>query len=181
MRPGPRGRDAATTGLPHRVRRIAPLLALLAAVVAWPATAEGQQGPQGRRGDADRERLEQRIRAQTGRMIRVRLGLDEEEASRLETVVQDFDGRRRELFREEQATRRSIEAFLRGAADDEVQARELIERVGELRLQEAELFRQEQEALLDVLTPSQLLRLQELRQDLGQRIRSLRGGRGRGR
>jgi hypothetical protein len=48
----------------------------------------------------------------------------------------------------------------------------------ELRREEAELFREEQEALLDVLTPIQVLRLQELRQDLGQRIRALGGGRG---
>jgi hypothetical protein len=49
--------------------------------------------------------------------------------------------------------------------------------VAELRLQEATLFREEQEALLAVLTPVQLLRLQDLRQELGQRIRALRGGR----
>jgi Spy/CpxP family protein refolding chaperone len=154
------------------------LLALVAAVVAWPTALDAQQGPQGRRREVDRERLEQRIRAQMGRMVRERLGLDEEEATRLSAVVQDFDARRRALFVEEQATRRSVEAFLNQGTDDEAQALVLIERVTELRLQEAQLFREEQEALLDVLTPTQLLELQDLRQDLGQRIRALRGGRG---
>lgn len=154
------------------------LLALAAAVVAWPAALDGQQGQQGRRGDVDRERLEQRIRAQMGRMMRERLGLDEEEATRLAAVVQDFDARRRALFVEEQATRRSVETFLNQGTDDQPQALSLIERVTELRLQEAQLFQEEQEALLDVLTPTQLLELQDLRQELGQRIRALRGGRG---
>jgi hypothetical protein len=53
-----------------------------------------------------------------------------------------------------------------------------MERMAELRLQEAELFRAEQEALLEVLTPTQVLGLQALRQELGQRIRALRGGPG---
>ena len=154
------------------------LIALLAAVVAWPAHVAAQQGPQSRRGQVDRERLEQRIRAQMGRMMRERLGLDEEQATRLAAVVQEFDERRRALFVEEQATRRRVEALLDQSTDDQAQALELLERVSELRLQEAQLFREEQAALLGVLTPTQLLELQDLRQELGQRIRALRGGRG---
>ncbi|HUF76119.1 MAG TPA: Spy/CpxP family protein refolding chaperone [Longimicrobiales bacterium] len=156
------------------------LLAMLAAaLVAWPLGVDAQQrGPQGRRGDVDREQLERRIRAQMGRMMQQRLGLDAQQSEQLAQVVQDFESRRRELFQEEQTTRREVEAFLRGDAADAAQARELVTRVAELRLQEAELFGQEQEALLEVLTPVQLLRLQELRQELGQRIRALRGGRG---
>ena len=152
------------------------LAATLAAMAAWPGGLDAQQrGQQGRRGDLDREQLEQRIRAQMGRMMRQRLGLDAEQSEQLAQVVQDVEGRRRELFQQEQATRREVEAFLRGGGDDEAEARELVTRVAELRLQEAELFRQEQEALLQVLAPAQLLRLQELRQELGRRIRALRG------
>jgi Spy/CpxP family protein refolding chaperone len=166
----------------HRGRKVRrgrdALLAVLATVlVAWPGSLEAQQrAPQGRRSDIDREQLEQRIRAQMGRRIQQQLGLDAEQSEQLAEVVQDFDARRRELFQEEQATRRQVEGFLRGSPDDEAQARELVARVADLRLREAQLFRQEQEALLQVLTPAQLLRLQELRQELGQRIRALRGG-----
>lgn len=153
-------------------------LALATAFVTGPDAGEGQQGPQGRRGDVDRERLEQRIRAQMGRMMRERLGLDEDQATRLAAVVQDFDGRRRALFAEEQAARRSVEALLDRGGDDQAEAQALLDRVAELRLQEARLLREEQEALLDVLTPTQVLELQELRQELGRRIRAVRGGRG---
>jgi Spy/CpxP family protein refolding chaperone len=153
---------------------------LVAAAVAWPAVLEAQQrAPQLRRGQ-DREQLEQRIRAQMGRMMQERLGLDEAQAASLAEVVQDFDVRRRELFALEQATRRRVEALLLEGNGDEAEATELMERMVELRLREAELFREEQGALLDVLTPTQVLRLQALRQELGQRIRALRGGPGGG-
>jgi Spy/CpxP family protein refolding chaperone len=141
-----------------------------------PATVTAQRG-QGRP-EIDRAQLEERVRAQMGRLMRERLGLDEAEAERLSEVVRGFDGRRRTLFAEEQATRRSVETILRDGANDEDEARELIARMWELRQEEAALFREEQEALLDVLTPVQVLRLQELRQDLGQRIRALGQGRG---
>ena len=146
-----------------------------AMVVAWAPLSTDAQVPN-RRGD--REQLEQRVRAQMGRVMRERLGLSEEQATRLSAVVEDFDGQRRELFQLEQATRRRVEALLLEGGDDQDEARELIGRMGELREQEAELFRAEQEALLDVLTPVQVLRLQELRQDLGRRIRALGGRNG---
>jgi len=152
---------------------------IIAALGLWtlvPPTVAAQ-GVQERR-EVDRAQLEERVRAQMGRLMRGRLGLDEAEAERLSEVVTGFDGRRRELFAQEQAARRRVEAVLREGSDDEDEARELITRMWELRQEEAELFREEQEALLDVLTPIQVLRLQELRQDLGQRIRALGGGRG---
>lgn len=142
------------------------------------ASLQAQTGGQGRRGGGDRAQLEERVRAQMGRVMRERLGLDEEQAAQLSAVVQDFDGQRRELFALEQATRRRVEALLLEGGTDQGEARELITRMGELREQEAELFRSEQEALLEVLTPVQVLRLQGLRQDLGQRIRALGGRNG---
>jgi Spy/CpxP family protein refolding chaperone len=152
---------------------------LVVALGLWalvPSTL-GAQRVQERR-EVDRAQLEERVRAQMGRLMRERLGLDEAEAERLSEVVRGFDGRRRELFAQEQAARRRVEAVVREGSGDEDEARELITRMWELRQQEAALFREEQEALLDVLTPIQVLRLQELRQDLGQRIRALGGGRG---
>ena len=158
----------------HSTRRL--LLCAIAMLALVPGSAVAQRG-QGRQ-DMERAQLEERVRAQMGRLMRERLGLDEAESARLSEVVRGFDGRRRELFAEEQAARRRVEAVLLEGGDDEDEARELITRMWELRQVEAELFREEQEALLDVLTPVQVLRLHELRQDLGQRIRALGGGRG---
>lgn len=147
-------------------------LVVCAAVVTWPSPADAQR----RGGDpADRARIEQRIRAQMARMMQERLGLDEEQATRLSEVAESFESRRRELARQEFETRRRVEALLESGGD-EAEARALLELQVALRSQEAELFREEQEALLEVLTATQLLELQDLRQDLGRRIRALRGG-----
>lgn len=160
--------------------RVAAARALLSAAVLACAVSFGRPaevGAQDRRGPPDRAQLEQRIRAQMGRMMRERLALDEDQAAALAGVVQDFDGRRRELFQQEQATRRRVEALLLEGSGDQAEARDLMDRMSELRIQEAALFAAEQEALLAVLTPVQVLQLQELREDLGQRIRALRGDR----
>jgi Spy/CpxP family protein refolding chaperone len=110
-----------------------------------------------------------------GRMMQQRLGLDEEQATRLSEVVRTFEGQRRELAQREQETRQRVDA-LGAAGVPEEEAMELLQLQAELRMGEAQLFRAEQEALLEVLTASQVLELQDLRQVLGRRIRALRGG-----
>jgi Spy/CpxP family protein refolding chaperone len=153
-----------------------PVAFLIAAVTA-PGSADAQQR---RRGDTppDRAQIEQRIRAQMGRMMQERLGLSQDEAARLSEVVQGFDARRGELVRREQETRRQVDEITRAGGSDS-EARALLERQSELRMEEARLFGEEQQALLGVLSPAQVLELQDLRQDIGRRIRALRGG-GRG-
>lgn len=147
-------------------------------LVVVPGSVEGQRGPMGGRAQgAERARLEERVRAQMGRLVRQRLGLDAQEATRLGEIMQEFDVERRELFQLEQATRRRVEAHRLERNADEDEARELMLRMTELRVREVELARAEQEALLEVLTPSQVLELQGIREQIGQRIRILRSGR----
>jgi len=148
-------------------------LAVLLAGFVSPTAAFGQDRPQGRGGPQDREQIERRIRAQMGRMMQQRLGLDEAQAASLSEVVQGFEARRRELFTQEQAIRRRVQAVLLEGGADQAEARTLVVRMSDLRRQEAALFAEEQEALLGILTPRQVLQLHELRQDLGQRIRAL--------
>jgi Spy/CpxP family protein refolding chaperone len=155
-------------------------IGLLGVVVALALAAplQAQRGPQGRRGEMDRTRLEQRVRAQMGRMIQERLGLTDEQSARLSEVVRVHEAQRLELRRTEQATRRRVEALLLEGGEDQIEARELLTRMAELRAREAELFREEQEALLEVISASQILQMQAIREQIGQRIRALRGPRG---
>lgn len=143
------------------------------AAMVLPASLAAQAGPPGRPGGQEREQIERRIRAQMGRMMQERLGLDEAQAASLSDVVQSYDTRRRELFTQEQATRRRVQTVLLEGGADQAEARTLLERMADLQRQEAELFIDEQEAFLDILTPRQVLQLHELRQDLGRRIRAL--------
>jgi Spy/CpxP family protein refolding chaperone len=124
--------------------------------------------------------LEQRIRAQMGRLMRERLGLTDEQATGLGQVVETFEGRRRELFREEQEARRRVDELTEEATPDPGEAAVLLDRMVSLRQQEAALFAEEQDALREILTPVQILELHALRAQIGQRIRALRGGRNGG-
>ena len=155
------------------------VLGVLTAALVLAAPVEAQRGPQGHRGGArNREQLEQRVRAQMGRMMQERLDLTEEEAEQLSEVVQGFQVQRRELFRLEQATRRRVEAFMLEGGSDEEEAIELLTRMVDLRAQEVELLAVEQAALLEVLSPIQVLQMQSFREQIGQRIRALGGARG---
>jgi Spy/CpxP family protein refolding chaperone len=151
---------------------------ILAAGLLAAAPVDAQRPQDGRRGRfQDREQLEQRIRAQMGRLMRERLGLSDEEAVALGEVVESFEGRRREIYRLEQETRREVDALREDPAPEQEAAAALLDRMVDLRAREARLFAEEQDALRGVLTPVQILELHSLRAQIGQRIRALRGGR----
>lgn len=156
------------------VLRASFLAMALSAAAAVPGLA--QQRPPERR--MDRMELERRVRARFGQMVKERLGLTDEQAARLAETVGSFRQDRQSLMREEQALQKRVEAALLegGPTDDE--ARTLLDQMQKLQFDEAELFKNEQEKLLEVLTPSQLVRFHALREQMGRRIQQLRGGPG---
>ncbi len=156
------------------IRRVWILaLGLLTFSVVAPdvASAQGRRGP-----DVDRAQLERQIRARFAGIIRERLGLDQDQADRLGEVLGSFEAPRRQLRRDEAALRHEVDDFLGRASQDQQQARALMDRMASLRVREADLFAREQEGLLQVLTPAQLLRFHTVRDELNQRVRRLRSG-----
>ena len=147
--------------------------------LAAQASAQAPPGDSDRR---DRSRLEERVRARIGDIIRERLDLTAGEAQQLSSIAREFEGRRREHSREERQAREEAKALVSaGSADDEA-ARVLLERLVALRIQEAELAREEQLRLQEMLTAIQVLELYELRAEIGRRIRAIRNrGDGEGR
>lgn len=154
-----------------RTGRVLLLLALAAAGGA-PLSAQRMPG----RMRQDRAELERRVRARFGEMVRERLGLTDGQSRQLGETVQSFQEDRMRLFREEQAARKRVDALMLEGGDDTEEARDLLTRMQELREEEARLTATEQEKLLEFLTPVQVLRFQALREEMGQRIRRLRGG-----
>lgn len=151
---------------------VAALVALLA-----PGALAAQGWMPGRRGDG-RTQLEQRIRARFGEIVRDRLGLSDEQARQLGKVVQGFQGERMRLAGEEDAVRQRVDSLLRQGQPSDSVARTLLARMSDLRAEEVRLARHEEDSLLTVLSPSQLLRFNVLREELGARIRQLRRGQG---
>lgn len=123
----------------------------------------------------DRERLEQRFRTQMNRMLKEQLGLTDGEMTRLMETLHPFDERRRALGREERSIRRETDDFIVRGDADEATAEALLTRLGGLRVRESALFQEEQDALLGMLTPLQVLQLHSFREQMGERIRQLRG------
>ncbi len=154
---------------------IGSVVFVLALVGATGAPLSAQRGPPGRMGQQDRTELERRVRERFGQMVKERLGLDDAQAQRLNETVMSFQEDRMSLWREEQAVRKRVEALLLEGGDDQAEARALLQRMQELRMEEARLGQTEQDKLLEVLTPVQVLRFQAMREEMGQRIRRLRG------
>jgi len=142
---------------------------------ALTAGLTAQRMPQGNR-NPQRMELERRVRERYATMVKERLGLSEEQSQQLEQAVESFREPRERLTTDEQALRRRIEAILIEQNPSEDEARSLLQRMQELRVEETRVFQGEQEALLQILTPLQVVRFHAIREQLGQRIQQLRGG-----
>lgn len=162
------------------MKRNVVLVGLLGAVLALgPLPTAGQQPQSGRARapltEQQRQELERRVRQQFDRRMREELGLSQDESTRFQGLVRDFRDRRLELG----LARRQLQVRMRreGRRSDlsDSDARQLLAESLALADQEAALLREEQEALLTILSPAQLVRLYEWRESLTQRLRRLRG------
>ncbi len=152
------------------------LPAIVLTVLAAPADAQERRD---RRPSAEeRQEMERRARAQMSRMIREELDLTEAEYEPISAIMERYSDERRRLARSERELRRQLEALLEGRAEDTTDPSGLLQRLVEFREREATIFRNEQEALLEHLTPTQVLQLHALRERVSRRIRELRGRRG---
>lgn len=164
---------------PRAARSGAPLLLLLATL-----TVPSDAGAQDRSRDSERSELEERVRARFAELVRRRLGLSEEQERTLASVVESFQDERRELGRRQGTLRRRIRSLdLDDRSTDEVElsveeARAILEEMAAVRAEEVRLLRAEQEALLQILGPVQVLQFHQLREDMADRIRRARGRRG---
>ncbi len=166
------------------LRRWTMPLAMTVALVAAPAAGRAQQRP---RGGPPREELEERVRARFAEMVKQRLGLTDQQEKKLTEVVMSFQGDRRDLARRERALHDRIDSLHLGSDAPSAppgEAKAVLDEMMRLRERELELSRKEQDQLLKVLSPLQVLEFHQLREDMADRIRrareNRRGGPGRG-
>ena len=163
-------------------RRIITTLA--AVLIAVPGLLEAQRrGRNPTRGQARvRIEMEQRVRATFQRRLFADLGLTTGERSSVQGVMARFQQRRVDFAQRERETRERVQDLRARQADGEEipesEAREALEAITQLRQEEAQLFRDEQTALLQTLRPDQVLRLLQARDAFADRIRRLRRGGG---
>jgi hypothetical protein len=124
-------------------------------------------------GNPDRAAIEQRVERQFQERLARELDLSADQREELAEVLRDYATARTELLPRRRALGLEIRALLEGDRSED-RALELIRELRELREAEADLLADEEERLLEVLTPIQVLRLQALRDQLGEQIRTLR-------
>ena len=142
-----------------------------------------RRGAQQPRGGGQRAEMERRIQARFDNLVRETLNLTDDQVQQLQDVVEDFRGQRVDFSQRERATRARVRRLgVRGGGGEltEEEASEILAEMLELSGDEATLFREEQEAFLQILSAPQVVRFIVMRQQFGDRIRTLRGGRGRG-
>ena len=150
------------------MRMTTGLLVLAVVLVAFPAQSLGQVRQQQRRGQ-----LERGVQVRFGEIVRAELGLTAEEQLRLGEIVQRFQPQRQEIALRQAELRRRM--MLPLTLEDEAAAVDLLTRMIEIREMELQLLGEEQEALLELLTPGQVARFFQLREEVGNRVRRLRG------
>lgn len=145
------------------------------ALVPQAGVAQVRQGPPGEA----RQRLEMQVRERFETMIRDELGIDEGTAAALRETMDGFMGERRALGQRQAELRRRLRSS--GALLDEAEARAVLDEVVAVQRAEVDLLGREQAALLEILSPPQLVRFYTLREQFGERVRNLRGGPAAGR
>jgi hypothetical protein len=157
-------------------RRFSVILAL-GLLLAGPVVASAQVTPPG--GQRQRRQLEQRLRARYGQMVRTQLGLSQDEFVALQGVMESFREHRMALSQAEASLRHRLrDPGLESLGDPE--AMDLLGEMIRVQEEELDLYRREQEELLRVLSPSQLVLFYRLRDQLGRQVDQLRRGRGPG-
>ena len=170
----------------RRTRVIERALGLLIAALlvgGGEALVAQRRGGQQPGGGGQRAEMERRIQARFDNLVRETLDLTDDQVQQLQDVVEDFRGRRMDFSQRERSTRARVGRLgVRGGGGEftEEEASEILAEMLELSGDEATLFREEQEAFLQILSAPQVVRFIVMRQQFGDRIRTLRGGRGRG-
>ncbi len=139
---------------------------------------------QRRGGGGQRADMERRIQARFDNLVREELQLGDDQMRRLQEAVGDFNSRRLDFAQRERGTRARVGRLggPGGGRDlTEEEASQILAEMLELSDQEATLFREEQEALLQILSPQEVVRYIMMRQRLGDQIRGVRGRGGGGR
>jgi len=160
-------------------------VALLAGLLLLPAPFAG--GVDAQTPGAAAGPLEERLRQRFGELVQRELELNDETQRALAGVLDRFDEERRDIARRTAALRvrlagrASLDPGRRGAPLlENEEAGEILAERREIREDEYRLAREEEEALLEVLSEPQLVRFLALRDELTQRVRRIRRGRSGG-
>lgn len=125
-----------------------------------------------------RQQMEQRLRTGVARVVKQRLRLTDDQMSKLARANVAFDGRRRDLVREERATRVELRRLvLAGDGADQQRIATALDRLLELQRRRIDLQIEEQRELATFMSPMQRAKYVALREQIRRRAENIRSGR----
>lgn len=150
------------------------------AIVLSPISIAAAQGPDttGRRADSLRHRIEERFASR----VQEKLGLTNEQTTKLRATSQTFGARRRELRERERLVKEALGRQLQpGMAANSDSVGKLTDALLELKLTSAQAARDEMKEVSKYLNPVQRARLFMMREQFSHRVKEAHGHRGMGR
>lgn len=160
------------------MRRIAILLALAVPLLASEASAQGgraRRAPLAGQSAPRREQLEARLRQGLWRITKNRVGLTDEQMTKLAEASRPFDAERRRLAAQEREERVVLRReILAGQNGDQQRIAASLDRVLEMQRRRAQLQIDEQRAIGAFMTPLQRAKYAALQEQLRRRADGLR-------
>jgi hypothetical protein len=136
-----------------------------------------QRGARREAGQGERALLERRVRERMARVVRQRLGLNDQQMRRLQETNRRFEGQRVDVARRERDARIRLRAELaRPAAADQEAVDTLIATLLRMQRERHSLVEDEQRALRAFLTPVQRAQYLALQEQLRRRVEEARQG-----
>jgi hypothetical protein len=156
-----------------RIRQLCSLALLF--IPLSPLAAQRQDSAGMRRADSLRHRIEEQFASR----VQQRLGLTNEQATRLRATSQTFGARRRELRDRERQVQEALWGQLQpGVAANQDSVTKLTDAMIELKLTSAQAARDEMKELSKYLNPVQRARLYMMREQFYHRVREAHGRHG---
>ena len=162
------------------IRRWIAVAAVVTPLLAGPAAAQARRGPPGAMpagaaGGQRRLQLEQQLRRGLWRIAKERVGLTDDQMSKLEATSARFDDRRRALVRDEREQRLTLRSeILADAKADQNRIATALDRLLQLQRQRIDLQAEEQREFAGFMTPLQRARYAALQEQVRRRIEMLR-------
>ena len=158
---------------------ISPRLVALLIVVAAPGML-GAQRPT--KAPPQREQLEAQVRREYTRVVQQRVGLSDDQMTRLGPINRRFSEDRRALQLQERDTRIAIQRGIRDTAarGDSARMSGLLQQLVEIQKRRVQLVEDEQRALAAIMTPLQRARYMALQEQTRRQVDQRRGRGGGG-
>ncbi|HUQ48743.1 MAG TPA: hypothetical protein VM053_10965 [Gemmatimonadaceae bacterium] len=138
-----------------------------------PGTMTPRQAPGG---NPRRAELENRLRQRTGEIVQRRLGLTEEQMTKLQAANKDFEKQRMDLMTRERTTRQMLRAqIMMGDSASQARVSQLLDQSIQIQRQRIDLIQSEQRELGKFLNPVQRAKYLGLQAEMRQRAQQMRG------